>query len=161
MQAVAARCIVAKRATAVRDTKVATERATRSEKQSEPPQEAHQRAAREIQPMQDPLDHDAARVPLLGDLIMRKPALLLAELVGHSRHQVLRPRDSGLGGRNRVERIACTSHDWCSLSGVAIYEAFPRRNAAGQSTPEIPNAKSRCSVPGIRRFAPRSRGKIA
>ena len=76
--------------------------------------------------MQDALEHDAAGVPLLGDLIMRKPALLLAEFVGHSRHQVLRPHDLGLGGRNRVERIACTGHAWCSLSGAGDTRRYPR-----------------------------------
>ena len=125
MQAVAAPCIVVKRATAVADTKLATERATRRNSKASRRKTRISSAAREIQPMQDALEHDAAGVPLLGDLIMRKPALLLAEFVGHSRHQMLRPHDLGLGGRNWVERIACTAHAWCSLSGAL--GAFPRR----------------------------------
>ena len=168
MQAVTARLSVTKRAIAVRDTKDTTERAKRSDSQSEPPQEAHQRAARELQPIENALNSDPARMPLFGDLIMRKPTLLLAELIGHSRHKVLRPRDSGLGGRNRVERIACTSHVWCSLTRA---QGDPRRYPAPYSracdlrrfpveTPHVsiyagnPNAKSRCSVPGIPLFQP-------
>ena len=83
--------------------------------QRDPAQEAHQGEAGEIEPVEDALDLEAAGVAFLGHLIMRKPTLLLAELIGHSRHEVLGPHDSGLGGRNRVEPIARTSHEWCSL----------------------------------------------
>src|SRR3989337_401897 len=90
------------------------------------------------------LKHEPARMPLFGDAIMRKPALVLAEVVGHSRNEVFRPGNTGLGGRDRIERIACTSHEWCYLnlsagdtrfSSRRLYSrackpAFPRRNAA-------------------------------
>ena len=130
------------------------------EKQSEPPQDPHQRALREIQPMQDPLDHDAARVPLLGDLIMRKPALLLAELVGHSRHQVLRPRDSrprrpqsGRAYRLHRSRLVLPL-------GRAILRRFPVETPLVSLRPKFltQNHLLRSRNPPLK---PRSRGRIA
>jgi len=130
------------------------------EQQSEPPQDPHQSAAREIQPMQDALEHDAAGVPLLGDLIMRKPALLLAEFVGHSRHQMLRPHDLGLGGRNWVERIACTAHAWCSLLGARFWGVSPSKTPLVSLRPKFltPNHSLRSWNPPLK---PLSRGRIA
>ena len=56
------------------------------------------------------MKHHSARVPLFGDVIMRKPTLMLAKVAGDRGDQVLRPGDVGLGGRNRVEHLAGTSH---------------------------------------------------
>src|SRR3972149_5847515 len=84
-------------------------------------------AVRGGEPMHEFLKYEPARMPFFGDAITRKPALVLAEVVGHSRNKVFRPGNTGLGGRDRIERIACTSHEWCSLTLSAGDTRFSSR----------------------------------
>jgi hypothetical protein len=43
-------------------------------------QHPHQALAPELELIEDPLQHDPARMPLFGDLVMREPALMLAQV---------------------------------------------------------------------------------
>ena len=83
--------------------------------QGHAPQPTRQAPAPDLEPIDDLADLGPPRAAPFGHAIMRQPAFLLAQIVGDRSNQMFRPGNAGLGGRNRVERIAGTSSRCCSL----------------------------------------------
>jgi hypothetical protein len=73
-------------------------------------EQIYQAKPRKLQALDQPVQHDTARMALLGDLVMGYPTLVLVEIARDRGDQVARSRNIGLGGRDRVERLAGTSH---------------------------------------------------